>query len=109
MTRRASFPKTDEPTGDFAAAAEKTARHAEMLAEKDRGIHKVATTPPGRDASTMNADRAKREGWTRTPGPSHTPGQYAWVLKSGHLHVPGQAWPPPHARSCRRPQRFDPS
>jgi hypothetical protein len=67
MTRRASV--------DFAAAAAKTAKYADILKAKDDAIHAKAKTPPGRDASAMNVARAKREGWTGTPGPSHTPGQ----------------------------------
>ena len=70
------LPTTGEPTGNRAAAAAKTARHAAMLAEKDAGIHRAATTPPGRDASAMNVARAKREGWSdgKIRG-QHTPGQ----------------------------------
>jgi hypothetical protein len=58
------LPNTGEPVSNFPEAAAKTARHAEMLAEKDAGIHRAAKTPPGRDASAANAARAKK-GWNK--------------------------------------------
>jgi hypothetical protein len=58
------LPRTGEPVGSFAGAAEKTCRHAEMLAEKDAAIHRAAKTPPGRDVHAANAARAKK-GWNK--------------------------------------------
>ena len=75
MTRRASFPVTGPRASSHADAAVLKRQAQDMLDSVKSAKRAAALKSAEADASKANAERATREGWPSTPGPSHTPGQ----------------------------------
>lgn len=59
----------DTQARDNAVAARKNRDGADLLLGVARGKHGAATDNPEADRSRRNAERAKAEGWGKTPGP----------------------------------------